>query len=137
MTDRSRSALWLVALGGGALALSACATVTRGTHQPFRIVSTPTGASVQLSNGQTCTTPCRLDLPRGAGFQVRVSLAGHATQMLTVASKGSGAGVVGMLANGVVGGVVGAGTDMDSGAMRSLSPNPLVVKLEPVAPPKP
>jgi len=114
----------------GALALAGCATVVRGTHQPFSIQSTPGGAQVWLSSGESCTTPCTLELPRANGFQVRVSLAGYLTQTVPVASRGS-VGAVAVLGNGVVGGLVGLGTDVDSGAMRSLSPNPLKVRLEP------
>jgi hypothetical protein len=124
-----------VALAGGALALGGCATLTRGTHVPFKIVSSPAGAHVQLSSGETCITPCTLDLPRANPFQARLTLAGYATQTLSVASRGSAVGVVGLLGNGVIGGMAGAGSDMDSGAMRSLSPNPLVVRLDPMPTP--
>jgi hypothetical protein len=130
--------LSVAALASGLLPLTGCATVTRGTHAPFKIVSVPAGAHVQLSSGESCLTPCTLELPRGNGFQARLSLSGYVTQTLPVTSRGSGGGVIGFLANGAVGGIVGAATDVDSGAMRSLSPNPLVVRLDPIppAPPK-
>lgn len=110
--------------------MGGCATVVRGTHAPYRITSTPDGARVALSSGETCITPCVLDLPRANAFRVRVSKLGYITQTLEVTSKPSGAGAVGLLANGVIGGIAGVGADVDSGALRSLSPNPLVVKLE-------
>lgn len=122
-----------MALAGGALALAGCATVVRGAKEPFHIVSTPAGAQVQLSTGETCRTPCTLQLPRAVAFQARVSLPGYATQVIPVSSRGSVGGAVGFLGNGVVGGIVGAGVDHDTGAMRSLSPNPLKVRLEPVS----
>jgi hypothetical protein len=124
-----------VALAAGALALGGCATLTRGTHGPFRIVSTPAGAHVQLSSGETCVTPCTLDLPRANSFEARLTLAGYVTQTLSVTSRGSTVGVIGLLGNGVIGGMAGAGSDMDSGALRSLSPNPLVVRFDPVPSP--
>ena len=102
----------------------------RGTHAPFRILSNPDGAAVALSSGETCVTPCTLDLPRGTGFKVRLTKQGYVTTTVEVVSKGSGAGVVGLLSNGMIGGLVGASVDAGSGAMRSLSPNPLVVTLQ-------
>ncbi len=114
---------------GGTLILAGCATVVLGTRETFQIVSSPTGARVQLSTGETCVTPCALELPRAAAFQARVSLPGYATQVVPVASRTSVVGAVGFLGNGVIGGMAGAGADMDSGAMRSLSPNPLRVQL--------
>ena len=120
------------ALGGAALMLAGCATVVLGAHQSFQIVSSPAGARVQLSTGESCTTPCTLELPRSVAFQARVSLPGYSTQMLPVASRTSVGGAVGFLGNGLLGGVVGASEDLDSGAMRSLSPNPLSVRLYPL-----
>ena len=115
----------------GALALAGCATVVLGVREPFKIVSTPVGAHVQLSTGETCTTPCELELPRGIAFQARVSAPGYEPQMVQVASRTSVGGAVGFLANGVIGGVIGASADVDSGATQSLSPNPLNVRLSP------
>jgi hypothetical protein len=122
------------ALAVGALTLSGCATVVLGVHQPFEIISTPAGAHVSLSTGETCVTPCTLELPRAVAFQARVSLPGYATQVIPVASRGTVGGAVGFLGNSVIGGVGGAGEDLESGAMRSLSPNPLRVRLYPPAP---
>ncbi len=131
---RPSSRVWRAgALTAGALTLAGCATVVLGAHEPFQIVSAPTGAHVQLSTGETCVTPCKLELPRAVAFQARVSLPGYATQVIPVASRASVGGAVGFLGNGAVGGVVGAGVDLDSGAMRSLSPNPLSVRLYPLA----
>ena len=123
------SVLGASALTSGALALAGCATVTLGAREPFQIVSLPAGAHVQVSTGETCVTPCTLQLPRAVAFQARVSLPGYATQVIPVASRGTVGGAVGFLGNGMVGGIVGAGVDLESGAMRSLSPNPLRVQL--------
>jgi hypothetical protein len=120
------------ALAARALALCGCATVVLGVHEPFEIVSMPAGARVSLSTGETCVTPCKLELPRAVAFQARVSLPGYATQVVAVASRLSAGGAVGFLGNGMIGGVVGAGEDVESGAMRSLVPNPLRVRLAPL-----
>ena len=130
---RSSSLVWRAGvLAGAALTLAGCATVVLGAHESFQIVSSPAGARVQLSTGDSCTTPCTLQLSRAVAFQARVSLPGYATQILPVASRTSVGGAVGFLGNGVLGGVVGAGEDLESGAMRSLSPNPLSVRLYPL-----
>jgi hypothetical protein len=127
---RSFSLVWRAgALAGVGLTLAGCATVVLGADEPFKIDSVPAGAHVQLSTGGTCVTPCELELPRAVAFQVRISLPGYATQVIPVASRNGVGGAVGFLGNGVVGGVVGAGVDLDSGAMRRLSPNPLRVRL--------
>ena len=58
----------------GILALtSACQSLSRGTSQDVAIVTEPTGATVQLSDGQRCTSPCRLTLPRYAVVEVTAS----------------------------------------------------------------
>jgi hypothetical protein len=120
------------ALTAAALALSGCATVVLGAHETFEIVSSPAGAHVQLSSGETCVTPCRLELPRAVGFKARLSAPGYATQVLPVVSRLGAGGAVGFLGNAAIGGVMGAGEDLESGAMRSLSPNPLRVRLNPL-----
>jgi hypothetical protein len=119
-----------VGLAGAALALSGCATVIRGTHETFRIASTPDGAVAQLSGGESCVTPCAVEIGRADPFQVRISKAGFVTQTVSVRSVTSGAAGVGLLSNALVGGIVGASVDLSSGAMRSLTPNPLKVRLE-------
>ena len=126
-----------VSLAGALLGLAGCATVVRGTHETFHIVSTPTGAVAQLSSGESCVTPCAVELPRANAFQVRIAKPGFVTQLVAVRSVGSGMGGVGLLSNAVVGGIVGASVDLSSGAMRNLSPNPLKVELvsAPVVPP--
>jgi len=124
------------AVGLAGLALAACATVVLGDREPFKIVSAPAGAHVQLSTGETCVTPCQLNLPRAVAFKARVSLPGYATQELPVVSRHTVGGAVGFVGNTMVGGLIGAGVDLDSGAMRSLSPNPLTVQLHAPEAPK-
>ncbi|HZL01291.1 MAG TPA: hypothetical protein VFC47_15500 [Caulobacteraceae bacterium] len=85
------------ALAAGALALCGCATVVLGAHEPFEIVSSPAGAHVDLSTGETCVTPCKLELPRAVAFQARVSMPGYATQVIDVASRANVGGAVGFL----------------------------------------
>ena len=51
----------LVCVAAG-LAVSGCATVTRGTTEQVQITSEPSGADVRTSMGPTCVTPCTLQV---------------------------------------------------------------------------
>lgn len=126
----ARVGVRLVALLGATLLLPACATITRGSNQDFTVESTPPGARVSTSNGFQCeSTPCTFRMPRKNGFRVTVSREGYASQEIEVTSGVSGGGAAGMAGNVIFGGVVGAVVDGTSGAMKDLSPNPLVVVL--------
>jgi hypothetical protein len=121
--------------------LGACATVTRGTTTKFTIDSSPPAAQVRTSTGFTCeATPCTFKMPRKENFVLTVSKAGYKTATLPIDSKLAGNGAAGFLGNALIGGVIGAGVDIASGAMDDLTPNPAHVTLEaetavaPVAP---
>lgn len=119
-----------LALVGVALSLPACATVTRGTSQTFTVESTPPGARVSTSNGFTCdATPCTFRVPRKDPFRATVSMDGYVTQDHEVTSEYAGEGAVGFAGNLLIGGVIGMAVDGTSGAMKDLTPNPLVVTL--------
>ena len=119
----------LAGLAGAVLVLAGCATVVRGTHETFRIVSTPAGAVAQLSSGESCVTPCAVEIARANPFEVRIAKPGFVTQRVAVRSAASGAAGIGLLSNAIVGGIVGASVDLSSGAMRNLTPNPVQVRL--------
>jgi hypothetical protein len=132
MTSRTfaRFGVRAIALAAVAVALPACATITRGSNQDFTVESTPPGARVSTSNGFQCdSTPCTFRMPRKNGFRVTVSREGYVSQEVEVTSGVSGGGAAGMAGNVVFGGVIGAVVDGTSGAMKDLSPNPLVVVL--------
>lgn len=125
----------LATIGGLAAAcvsLSACATVTRGTRQTFKIDSTPTEAKVELSIGETCVTPCVLKLKRRPGFTATFTKEGFESQTVKVDSELQGGGVAAGAGNLLLGGIVGGIVDGSNGSMNSLSPNPLTVTLIPV-----
>jgi hypothetical protein len=112
--------------------LGACATVTRGTTQQFTVQSTPPAAQAKTSNGFSCeSTPCTFRMQRKEGFTVSVSKAGYKTVTAEVKPKIAGTGAAGFLGNALVGGVIGAGVDVASGATLDLTPNPVSVTLEP------
>lgn len=111
--------------------LGACATVTRGTTTRFTIESTPPGAHASTSSGFVCeATPCTFRLPRKDKFVVTVSKPGYKTATMNVASKLASNGGVAFVGNALIGGVIGAGVDVSTGAMDDLTPNPAHVVLE-------
>jgi hypothetical protein len=114
------------------LPLGACATVTRGTHESFTIVSEPPGALAKLSNGLQCETPCSLNLKRKDGFTIDLSHDGFEPVHATVSSGVSGGGAVGMAGNVILGGLIGAVIDGTNGSMNDLSPNPLTIHMVPL-----
>lgn len=123
----------LIAAAFAMSALSACATVTRGTTTEFKVESTPPGAKVETSNGFSCaSTPCTFNMPRKEAFDITVSKKGFQDSKTSIASELSGAGAAGMAGNVIAGGLIGMGIDATSGALKDLKPNPLQVTLTPI-----
>ncbi len=114
------------------LAISGCASITRGATEIFVIETTPSDARATLSNGLTCTTPCSLEVPRRGDFIVTIERSGYETLRIAVESEIDGDGTAGMAGNLIFGGIIGAGVDAGSGALHSHQPNPLLVTLAPV-----
>ena len=110
---------------------SGCATVTKGTTQDYQIETEPSGASVTLSTGETCTTPCTIVKKRKAEFNVSIKKESFHPYEMMISHRISGTGAVGFAGNALIGGVIGAGVDVLSGAALELAPNPLKVKLVP------
>jgi hypothetical protein len=121
----------LLVVIAAAAAVSGCATITRGTNDTWTVNTTPGGAAVKTSTGYACeATPCTFRMPRREQFDVIVTKAGYKTWTGHVGHHVAGAGGAGFLGNALVGGIVGAGIDVSSGAMLDLAPNPLDVTLE-------
>jgi hypothetical protein len=112
-----------------AVLLSGCATITRGRNDTLVVESDPSGADVQLSTGQVGKTPTSFQLKRGDPLVVTISKEGYETLHVNVTPQVVGAGAAGMAGNVLVGGLIGAGVDAWSGAMKDLKPNPVTVKL--------
>ena len=112
-----------------AASLSACATVTRGTRQNYTIETDPEGAQIELSTGQTCTSPCRLRLPRKHDFTVTARMVGYETATADVDSRIRAGGVAGAAGNVLIGGIIGGIVDGSNGSMRDLTPNPLRISM--------
>lgn len=111
------------------IAVTGCATITRGTKDFFVIESEPTGATVALSNGLNCVTPCGMEMPRKRAFTASFTMDGYKPVEVQVVPKQAAAGTAGMAGNVLLGGLVGIVTDSTTGAMKDLHPNPLVVNL--------
>lgn len=119
------------------LALAGCATAVRGPNEVLRIASTPSGARVQVSTGQSCkATPCKITLPRTADVTLTLSRFNCENAQVRVRSEISRRGATGMAGNVVlpVAGMVGVAVDGATGAARSLTPNPVEVRLRCFAP---
>jgi hypothetical protein len=124
-------------LAATAVAASGCATITRGTTETLVIQTEPEGASVELSSGLTCRTPCSLELKRKNDYRLYVRKAGYQDATLMVESRLAGSGAAGMAGNVLIGGIIGMGVDSVTGATNSLQPNPVhvhLVVLDPAGP---
>ena len=109
--------------------LSGCATITRGSTQDFTVDSDPQGARVAFSNGGICETPCTVEKQRKYPFTVTVEKECHEPVTAHVTSSVATSGAVGMAGNALIGGVIGIGVDVATGATKDLQPNPLFVEL--------
>ncbi|HVK81221.1 MAG TPA: PEGA domain-containing protein [Verrucomicrobiae bacterium] len=116
--------------------LAACATITRGTTQAFTVETDPGGAAVSTTNGLYCpSTPCTFArVPREAEFVVTITKEGYETATHNVTHQTAGSGGAAMAGNVLVGGIIGAAIDGNSGATQDLVPNPLRVTLQPIGP---
>jgi hypothetical protein len=113
---------------------TSCATITRGVHEKLSVMSDPPGADVRLSTGEHGVTPAKFVKNRkDQNFTVTVSKPGYASQTVRVESKFSGTGGTAMAGNVLLGGPIGAGVDIASGAYNSLYPNPISVHLVPTS----
>ena len=116
---------------GGLIALSGCATITQGTKEVLEVQSTPAGASVTLSTGQSCaSTPCVIEVSKQTGFTATFEKAGCETKTMSVLSRMSKSGGAAVAGNVIVGGIIGLGVDAATGAAKELVPNPLIAELD-------
>ena len=116
---------------GLTILLSSCATVIRGVHEDFKVVSEPAGADVYLSTGEKGVTPATFrKRRRGNSFLVTISKPGYYSQTVTVKSKGSPTGAAATAGNAATAGI-GVAVDAGTGAWDSLYPNPVSVRLVP------
>jgi hypothetical protein len=115
----------IVLMAGG------CATITRGTTDQLQITSEPSNATARTSLGHNCVTPCTITISRKDEFSVVISKAGYQEQTIEVKTQIAGAGAAGFAGNVLIGGVVGMGADVATGAALEHVPNPVSVQLVP------
>ena len=115
-----------------------CASVTRGTTENISISSTPAGATAEITGldiPTACVTPCVVQAKRNADITVTVNKEGYEPQIIPLTKEIPGSGAAGFAGNVLLGGVVGMGVDAVTGAALDHKPNPVIVTLQPVAPP--
>ena len=115
-----------------------CASVTRGTTENISISSTPEGATAEITGLEiptSCVTPCVVQAKRNADITVTVNKEGYAPQIIPLTKEIPGAGAAGFACNVLLGGLVGMGVDAATGAALDHKPNPVIVTLQPAAPP--
>jgi uncharacterized protein YceK len=125
----------VVALGA---ALGGCASVTRGTTENLSIASTPSGAQADIAGldiPTSCVTPCALVVKRSADITVTINKEGFEPQIIPLSKDMTGTGGAGFAGNLLLGGLIGMGVDAYNGAALDHKPNPLIVTLQPLAPP--
>ncbi len=109
-----------------------CASVVRGGSEKLMIQTSPSGASVRLSTGQSGTTPFEVEVRRKDTIFVSISKAGYKPLETAVISSIDGASLgIGTAANLLFLPVINDIVDYQTGANYSHKPNPLVVTLIP------
>ena len=132
MNFNTRLAVRAALLACVTLSLGACATVTRGSSQAWTVETTPGGAAVTTTSGFKCdATPCTFKMKRKKEFDVTVTKAGYKPYTASITNQIGGKGGAALAGNVLVGGLIGIGVDAATGASKDLTPNPLIVTLEP------
>jgi hypothetical protein len=127
------SAACLFFVGAIAATLAGCGTITRGTTDQVQILSEPSDALATTSLGHSCRTPCTLTVSRKDEFVVSVQKDGFERARVPVTTEIAWTGGAAFAGNVIIGGVVGMGADMATGAALDHTPNPVSVSLRPIA----
>ena len=109
------------------LLLAGCVTMIRGTSESLSVTSDPEGALAKLSSGQSCITPCEIELKRNESLIIDYTKEGCEKKSLNVyppQNQGS------VFLSGVGGGLIGGLIDSSGGASFTLQPNPAHVILK-------
>ena len=119
--------------------LGGCASVTRGTTENISISSTPSGVEAVISGLEvptTCTTPCAVVVKRNADVSITFQKEGYETQIVPLSRDIQTGGAAGFAGNLLLGGAIGMGVDAATGAATDHKPNPVIVTMQPSAPPR-
>lgn len=124
----------LFVAGIAALCLGGCGTITRGSSEDVTVQVSPADARVTTDIGMSCIGSCVLKVPRKQSFTVTAAAPGYQSMSVPVGTRISGGGAGGMAGNILLGGVIGGGVDLATGAMKDHYPNPVVLQLQPAGP---
>ena len=117
-----------------ALQLSACATVTRTEHADWKVDTLPQGAALASSDGSHCdATPCTLRVRRKDHFTATLTKDGYKPVTLDVKPGLTPAGDLAFAGNILIGGLIGMGVDLYTGAALEPLPSGRPVHLTPVS----
>jgi hypothetical protein len=128
----------ILAVAALAVALSGCASITRGTTENISIASSPSGAEATITGLEVptaCVTPCAIIAKRNADISVTFAKEGYEPQTVQLTTEVPGTGAAGFAGNLLAGGLIGMGVDAATGAATDHKPNPVIVTLQPAAPP--
>lgn len=119
--------------------LAGCGTALRGTTEEVEIKSFPADAKISTSNGFSCPeSPCKVKVGRKDEFTAYADKDGYKRASVDIKTKVGGEGVgVTLVGNAFIGGLIGAGVDVATGATLDHTPNPAVLVLEPENPKDP
>jgi len=106
-----------------------CATIIHGSDQVLELQSVPSGATVRVSNGMVFTTPSSTKLKRNQDYILTFSKEGYQTQVIPVNSVLSGW----VAGNIILGGIIGGGVDLATGAAYTLTPSEFTITLTPLS----
>ncbi len=107
-------------------AVSGCATIVSGTTQKISVTSQPSEAIAKVDNNTSSKTPASFTLDRKNDHTIEIAKDGYKTA--TVLIKRSLNGMA--FGNVLIGGIIGGGVDMVSGANNKLIPERVDVVLE-------
>ena len=108
--------------------LNGCATVVKGTSSTVSVESTPANATVifidksKQQKGNSCLTPCEVQLDRQGRYIATVSKAGYDDYTILIRPRLSADGFIGNVSSAALFGAVGFGVDQATGATNDLYP---------------
>ena len=109
-----------------AIYVSGCATIMNGTTQSISVSSDPEGANAKSDNGEICSTPCSLVLPRNNSHLITIEKEGYDPEKARITSGLSGW----FWGNLLFWGLLVAVVDLISGSGFALSPGNVSVSLQ-------